>query len=420
MNSSCSKLLITFFIFCVISLTFLTNTCTSNSQLSGSVKDTDGKPVDGFSLSLYMTDKLNNRRSMPIEHQNVQQIFNTDTDKTGHFKFADFDPKRNMILKFNEGRGTAAFELSGIKIEGITLFGNIHRIRFDGFRFTIPKNTNINSLEITVKRRITLRGQVVSSNDNPLRNATVRMEVFEGGNRRSSGSTNLDNEGKFVQYLTRPGNYSFKIQYQGLSVESKPILVEEGQEIDNLVLKLTHSPDGNNLQQQKRAEIIRNQPGAPPPNMRAFMNLMEQGVWAINPENRHAYKKVKCTSFQEAKTMATEENAHVLSIKDEAEQHWVLEVFGDTNYWIGLVAGEKTWDNGEPLTYSNWISEPEQNEKESDIKYHTILIGKSRQWDVGIPDSPITKITEYTILEKEIYNPEDLVTEIDDENQIRR
>ena len=150
------------------------------------------------------------------------------------------------------------------------------------------------------------------------------------------------------------------------------------------------------------------------------MNLMDQGVWAINPENRHAYKKVKCTSIQEAKTIATEENAHLLTINDEGEQHWVLEVFGDTNYWIGLVAGEKKWDTGETITYSNWISEPKLDEKDTESKYYTILIGKSRQWDIGIPDSPITKITEYTILEKEIYNPEDLVTEIDDENHIRR
>lgn len=420
MKNSHSKILITFFILFTINLTFLTNICTSNSQLSGYVKDNDEKPVDGFTLSLYITDKLNPRRSMPIQHQDIQQIFKIDTDKMGHFKFADFDPKKNMILKFNEGIHNAAFEFSNIKIEGITIFGNIHRIRYDGFRFTIPKNTIINSLEITVKRRIALRGQVVSSNDEPLRNTSVRFEVFEDENTRRSGSKNLDHEGKFVEYLNRPGNYSIKIQYQGLSIKSKPIMVEEGQQIDNLVLKLTRNPDGNNLQQQKRAEIVRNQPGAPPPNMRAFMNLMEQGVWAINPENRHAYKKVKCTSFQEAKTIATEENAHVLTIKDEAEQHWVLEVFGDTNYWIGLVAGDKKWSNGEPLTYSNWISEPEQNDKDTDIKYHTILIGKSRQWDIGIPDSPITKITEYTILEKEIYNPEDLVTEIDDENQIRR
>ncbi len=420
MKSSLSKLLFTLFIFCMINLILLTNICTANSQLSGIVIDKEGKPVEGFTLSLYITDELKPQRGMPIEHQEIQQLLRADSDKLGHFKFPDFDPKRIMILKFNEGMHTSAFELSGIKIEGITLFGNIHRFRYNGFRFAIPKNTNINSLEITVKRKIVLRGQVVSSDEEPLRNTSVRIEVREGGNRRSSGSTNLDGEGNFVQYLNRPGIYTVKINYQGLSVESKPIKVEDGQQIDNLVLKLTRNPDEIDLQQQKRAEIVRNQQGGPPPNMRAFMNLMEKGVWVINPENRHAYKKVKCTSIQEAKTMATEENAHVLTIKDESEQHWVLEVFGDTNYWIGLVAGEKTWSNGEPLTYSNWISEPEQNDKESDIKYHTILIGKSRQWDVGIPDSPITKITEYTILEKEIYNPEDLITEIEDENHIRR
>ena len=420
MKSSLSKLLFTLFIFCMINLIFLTNICTANSQLSGIVIDKEGKPVEGFNLSLYITDKLNPRRGMPIEHQEIQQLLRADSDKLGHFKFPDFDPKRIMILKFNEGMHTSAFELSGIKIEGITLFGNIHQLGYNGFRFAIPKNTNINSLEITVKRRIALRGQVVSSDDEPLSNTSVRIEIMQGGNRRSRRDTNLDHEGNFVEYLNRSGNYTVKIQYQGLSVESKPIKVEEGQQIDNLVLKLTRNPDEIDLQQQKKAELVRNQQGGPPRNMRAFMNLMEHGVWAINPENRHAYKKVKCKSLQEAKAIATEENAHLLTINDEGEQHWVLEVFGDTNYWIGLVAGEKTWNTGEALTYSNWISEPKLDEKDTESKYHTILIGKSRQWDIGIPDSPITKITEYTILEKEIYNPEDLITEIEDENHIRR
>lgn len=399
---------------------FFTNSCIANSQLSGIVIDQEGKPVEGYNLLLYITDKLKPQRGMPIEHQEVKQLLRADSDKLGHFKFPDFNPNKIMVLKFNEGIQSSKYVFSGLKIEGIKFFGNIHWARFYGLQFTIPKDTSINSLEITVKRQIAIHGQVVSADDEPLRNTSVRIEVSEGGNRRSSGNTNLDGEGNFVKYLNRTGNYTVKIQYQGLSVESKSIMVEEGQQIDNLVLKLTRNPDENDLQQQKKAEIIRNQQGGPPPNMRALMKLMESGVWAINPENRHAYKKVKCKNLQEAITIATEENAHLLSINNEKEQQWILEVFGDTNYWIGLVAGEKKWSTGEVLTYSNWISEPKQNTEETEIKYQTILIGKSRQWDVGIPDSPITKITEYTILEKEIYNPEDLVTEIEEDNHFRR
>lgn len=420
MKSSDSKLLITLFIVCTINLLFLPNLCTANSELSGIVIDKEGKPVEGFNLSLYITDKLKPRRGMPIEHQEIQQLLRTESDNLGHFKFPDFDPKKITVLKFNEGIQSSEYIFSGLKIEGIKFFGNIQWTRYYGFQFTIPVNTNINSLEITVKRQIAIRGQVVSSDNEPLRNTSVKLDIMEGGSSRRSGNSTLDGEGRFVHYLNRPGSYIVKIQYQGLSVESKPIKVEEGQQIENLVLKLIPNTNQNQLQQQKKAEIIRNQRGAPPPNMRAFMNLMEKGVWAINPENRHAYKKVKCKNLQEAKTIATEENAHLLTINDETEQHWVLEVFGDTNYWIGLVAGEKTWSTGEDLTYSNWISEPNQDQKETEIKYQAILIGKSRQWDVGIPESPITKITEYTILEKEIYNPEDLVTEIEEENHIRR
>ena len=132
-----------------------------------------------------------------------------------------------------------------------------------GYDLQFQRIHNINSLEITVKRRIALRGQVVSSDDEPLRNTSVKLDIMEGESRRRSGNSTLDDEGRFVHYLNRPGSYTVKIQYQGLSVESKPIKVEEGQQIDNLVLKLTRNSDENELQQQKRAEIVRNQQGGP-------------------------------------------------------------------------------------------------------------------------------------------------------------
>jgi len=66
--------------------------------------------------------------------------------------------------------------------------------------------------------------------------------------------------------------------------------------------------------------------------------------------------------------------AHLATIRDAAENQWVLETFGSsTNLWIGLYqdldhpsyrepAGGWFWINGEPVPYINWISgEPNDN-----------------------------------------------------------
>ena len=60
-------------------------------------------------------------------------------------------------------------------------------------------------------------------------------------------------------------------------------------------------------------------------------------MWAINPDNRHAYKMIRCETREEAQERATAQGAHLVAINDKAEQEWFLEVFGKQgNFWIGL------------------------------------------------------------------------------------
>ena len=81
-------------------------------------------------------------------------------------------------------------------------------------------------------------------------------------------------------------------------------------------------------------------------------------AWVVNPENGHAYTKIRCKSLQEARDRATAEGASLVAINDEAEQRWLSAFFGSSLYWIGLsnAEGKVTWkwDTGEPLTYTNW------------------------------------------------------------------
>lgn len=66
-------------------------------------------------------------------------------------------------------------------------------------------------------------------------------------------------------------------------------------------------------------------------------------------------------SISTAKSIASSIDGHLVSINDQAEQDWLLQTFGELEYyWIGL---ERTgpgstfeWMNGDPLGYSAWCS----------------------------------------------------------------
>ena len=47
--------------------------------------------------------------------------------------------------------------------------------------------------------------------------------------------------------------------------------------------------------------------------------------WAINPDNRHAYKRIYCNTHEEALAQATEQGAHLIAINDKAEQSGYLK-----------------------------------------------------------------------------------------------
>ena len=81
-------------------------------------------------------------------------------------------------------------------------------------------------------------------------------------------------------------------------------------------------------------------------------------VIVVNPENGHAYKQIRAKSLTDARAQADADDAYLVAINNEAEQKWLSGVFGNGLYWIGLSDAEKEgqwqWDNGEPLTYTNW------------------------------------------------------------------
>ena len=134
----------------------------------------------------------------------------------------------------------------------------------------------------------------------------------------------------------------------------------------------------------------------------------EKDAWAVNPANGHAYKKIRCTGLNDAKNRAAAEGASLVAINDAAEQEWLSGLFGNHLYWIGLSdtkkEGEWVWQNGEPLTYTNWgdnhsFPRSTLSLEEKDSAVMTFVNG---QWHAVGPGDLFWRMTKRAILEKEI------------------
>ena len=408
---------ITFFIVCLV--VFLLFSYNSNASIiSGEVVDENGDPVPELMVSVrsYKGNFIPDRHGIHGRQPVFPPPQPSNTDASGTFIIKNITAPSVNLLNLLPERNSE-YEIRGIKIQGIDF--NIHRHQFmmhQGFTFGIEEETDKIDVKITVQRRMYIRGQVLYEDGTPLRNVDVRIRTkrryVNGGGGNSSGGTNLDGEGKFTKYVDRAAYFTITIEYQGQSAQSPEILLEEGQRLDGLTLTLKGVK-----QAPPKPNIFR--PNAPPaprpqPNMelrRTISKLRREGVWAINPTNRHAYKVINCETPEEALAKAAEQDAHLVAINDKDEQQWLLDVYGNENYWIGFTDGmkkdDKKWDNGDPITYTNWdtqklLAAPKNDgEQDENIrKTYTALIGVTGKWQQVSDDNPVANITNKAILEK--------------------
>ena len=82
-------------------------------------------------------------------------------------------------------------------------------------------------------------------------------------------------------------------------------------------------------------------------------------------------------------------------------------VFGHQFYWIGLsnaeAGGQWQWDNGEPITYENWVPDDFFSEA-SDVggRDYAVMTFFDGKWYAVNPGSVILHMTEMALLEKGI------------------
>ncbi|MDE0482659.1 MAG: lectin-like protein [Candidatus Poribacteria bacterium] len=379
------------------------------ATFSGKVIDEKGNPVPDVVIAIQPSSDF--RPVINIDDPEFNFPLPSTSDETGAFSIKDITPNFKSSLKLSPNERFSDYRLLSIKIAGITIALNPQYSRFAGFPFAIEPETDIEDVEITVRLRMRIRGQVLTEDGTPLSNTQVDLMVrrrsINGGGRGSSGGTEtLDIDGGFTRYVNSPAYYTVSVKYQGQSAESKEILLEEGQRLDGLTLTLSGDP-----QLPRKPKVVKAVRMVNPERRQAAWQRQREGVWAINPDNRHAYKRIYSDTHEEAFAQATAQGAHLIAINDKAEQEWILEVFGKENYWIGSIndakEGSKKWDNGDPVTYTNWDTEqliPESDETtekdEKLIKKLTVLVGVTGKWQQIREGSPVASITEKAILEK--------------------
>ena len=390
-------------------------TCT----LSGRVVDVEGNPIAGLPIAV---------QSVEISNDDVGPLYfleeleptlaayaalpKSQTDETGRFSITGikpgpiqflaqpaeprYDVRSLSDLDLDTDFGPDA-EVLSIEIGTITFhLYDQTQPPFGGLTFAIEPNAHLENVEVTVKPRMRIRGQVVFADGTPLAKALVEINIrrrdFDGTGTGNSGSRpQTDDAGYFVQYVDEPGFYRVAAKFQGLLTTSGRFILEDGQRHDGLVLTFDSEPVPieSTLDQEEPDSL---------------------GQWVLNPANNHSYKRVRCDSWDDAQAKAIAEGAHLVSINDAGEHQWLVRIFGTAPYWIGLTdmgkKGEWSWTNGEPTTYTNWATHKLTNADRGEEYYVFMGLSPDGRWYKVDPESPEWQMTRMAILEKEGFPPE--------------
>ena len=372
------------------------------SSLSGRVVDTKGKPVAGLELAIKPVEIIKASRDM-VPRTPFASWLRAVTDKQGRFSFDNIDAGSSQFVMFPES--ASDYEIISLQIGDLTFYSTAFledfQTWFGKLTFTIEPGTHLEGVVVNVKRpRMRIRGRVLLKDGTPLANTdigfTVRRRKREtflfvlpaGGSAGSSGGgVRTDAEGYFVSYYPNEASeYSVIVEYEGASAKSRWFNLKEGQRNDKLVLVLRDLEE----HRLRRSERIK----------------ARLAVWVVNPENDHAYKRIKCDSWEDAKAKAEAENASLVAINDASEQKWLEAVYPEKAFfWIGLRVPEKggawQWDQGEPLTYANWInSQQPQNVSIAEDEVPVAMEFFSKRWMALGSKSPFLPMVKYAILEK--------------------
>ena len=393
-------------IFIIVILTFAfisdNNAQKSLSSLSGRVIDADGKPGAGLKLAIKPVKINRGYEEGPLA--SISSWPSAVTDKKGVFSITNINPVSSRIVMFPEHGSD--YEIISLELGDITVYSTAFRRDFSVWfgkpTIAIEPGEHLQNMVVNVQKpRMRISGQVILPDGTPLANKDIYLTVrhrhrdtflfffkSSGGGGSSRGSVKTDAEGYFVTYSpNREEEYMVSVKYEGATAKTRWFRMKKGQPKDNLRLRLR----GFEKQQLNRSN----------------REKARQSVWTVNPYNRHAYKKIECKSWDDAKAKAKAENAYLVAINNEAEQKWLESLYSEkTFFWIGLrIPNDKAawqWDSGEAVVYANWVpSGNPEKQSTSTSEVPVALIFSTKKWMAIDSKNPLSTIVKQAILEKD-------------------
>ncbi len=380
------------------------------SKLSGLIVTADGKPIRDIEIHLSKVE-IDPIKGGTID---LHDSLITQTDLEGRFSFINISPGLVQLrVQRKQEEHDGVFLTSPSRIE-VVQFGTMKFYpHFSGFEhlgkvtFSIEPGAEIKNVVITMGKRLFIQGKILYKDGSPLAQASVKIDFnwFRMVNNDSYASkstltlsTNAD--GNFYHWVSRPGICTIKLKHNGLTAYAEPFLIDKEAEVDDIVLRL----DGNAndmvkpiLEKRKEEEQYR------PAYIPDF-----PAKWIMNPSNGHVYKWIHCKTREDARKQAADAGAYLVTITSEAEQIWIESVFGRAPYWIGLTdkkeEGKWEWENGEPVTYTNWKPKEydpmqdddvpallkafgvkgERQKRQEEEEDYVIMTGQWGYWDIEI------------------------------------
>ena len=400
------------------------NNYNNSATFSGKLIDVEGKPISEHVVTLYPIEMSEGGSAIYHPLMNIATspgFMAAHTNRDGVFAFTDeikpemirlglisskvYDKLRKHDLEDSDL--IFEYDLVSIKIGVMTFYADEHGP--GSTTFSLQTDRKIENAVITARPEMWIKGKILFSDKKPLTDATATFKIqFRGPDKSGGGSYNdrihkTDGKGNFMLglfYHSEPRLYKVSVEYQGLSATSEEFLIQGGGHLEHLILKLNGNKDA-----------IPNDPKPPQPQQLPGMMPLPQKIkpeqWIVNPANGHAYIKIICQNYEVAKDQAAAERGYLVAINDKTEQEWLSGVFGNELYWIGLhkdeTKGQWQWDNGEPLTYTNWG--PEDRFKRDFIsegeKTAGIITFVDGEWHAIAPGDLFWNVTQMALLEKD-------------------